>query len=147
MTGGDGTALSPYQIADVYGLQGIGEQFTDPAERQLSAGQPDIDASGTASWNGRCQGFQPIGNRWQSLHRQPDGQGFTINALMLAPNNATTQSVGLFGTIGAGGSVMNLNFTNASVAANIGFQQPKEGQPVRNGSASSPARAAAPSPT
>ena len=30
-----------------------------------------------------------------------NGQGFTINALMLAPNNATTQSVGLFGTIGA----------------------------------------------
>ena len=31
------------------------------------------------------------------------------------------QTVGLFGTIGATGSVSNLNITNASVAANIGF--------------------------
>ena len=83
-------------------------------------------------WGSR--GFSPVG-RIDQRGNNPftgslDGQGFTINALMLAPNNATTQSVGLFGTIGADGSVMNLNITNASVAANIGLQQPVEGGPV-----------------
>jgi hypothetical protein len=102
-------------------------------------------------WGAR--GFAPVGYMGQTqlggsfFNGALNGQGFTINALMLAPNNNTMQSIGLFGTIGAIGSVSNLNFTNASVAANIGSSSRSKGHRSRSGSASSPARAAAPSPT
>ena len=98
-------------------------------------------------------GFAPIGSR--SARNNPftgslSGLNTTAELhhqrLMIAPNNATLQSVGLFGTIGATGSVSNLNFTNASVGANIGFQQSIQASSP-SGSASSPARAAARSPT
>ncbi len=77
-----------------------------------------------------------------------NGQGFTINALMIAPNNATTQSVGLFGTIGATGSVSNLNFHQRRRCGEHRLRCSRSrARRSRSGSASSPARAAAPSPT
>ena len=106
----------------------------NPAANYVLAGNIDFTGQFGESGMWGSRGFSPVG-RIDQRGNNPftgslDGQGFTINALMLAPNNATTQSVGLFGTIGADGSVMNLNITNASVAANIGLQQPVEGGPV-----------------
>src|SRR5690606_31973222 len=51
-TGGDGTG-SPLQITDIYGLQGLDTTLDFDAELAN-----DIDASGTAGWNGGA-GFDP----------------------------------------------------------------------------------------
>ena len=56
--GGDGSTSTPYQIADVYGLQGIGSAGMLANNYVLAN---NIDASGTANWNGGA-GFVPIGN-------------------------------------------------------------------------------------
>src|SRR5262249_21648794 len=46
VTGGDGSAAHPYQLADVYGLQGVSGFST---KAFVLAG--DISAGGTANWN------------------------------------------------------------------------------------------------
>ena len=51
----------------------------------------------------------------------PNNNNYTISNLTIAPNNSTTQNIGLFGTIGSTGVVRNLNLANVSVSANPGF--------------------------
>ncbi|WP_204306438.1 hypothetical protein, partial [Stenotrophomonas maltophilia] len=56
---GAGTSASPYRLADIYGLQGVGSSAAT-----LSASWPlaaDIAAAGTGGWNGGA-GFKPIGD-------------------------------------------------------------------------------------
>src|SRR5215475_1788331 len=48
--GGDGSSASPYQITDVYGLQGMGSSSTLAANSFVLANS--IDARSTANWNG-----------------------------------------------------------------------------------------------
>ena len=49
-----------------------------------------------------------------------DGQGQTIANLTIKPNNSTTHNIGLFGIIGAGAVVRDVNLVNVSVTANPG---------------------------
>jgi filamentous hemagglutinin family protein len=65
--------------------------------------------------------FAPIGDISHPFTGKFDGLGNTISNLTIAPNNATLQSIGLFSFIGSTGVVSNLNFTNANVSANPGF--------------------------
>jgi filamentous hemagglutinin family protein len=80
---GDGTITTPYQIADLYGLQGIGSQGLNNQHYRLVA---DIEASTTAQWSRPSllagltdQGFQPIAQFSGSL----DGADHSINGLLL----------------------------------------------------------------
>ncbi len=98
VTGGDGSASAPYKIADVYGLQGINNQGFLAKSFVLAN---DIDASGTANWNSG-KGFVPIAAAGGPFVGTLDGKSHTIAGLMIAPNDTTTQSIGLFGTIGSG---------------------------------------------
>ncbi|MEX0276123.1 MAG: filamentous hemagglutinin N-terminal domain-containing protein [Ruegeria sp.] len=99
--GGSGSAASPYQITDVYGLQGIGSAGLDTASFELAN---DIDASGTADWGG---GFEPIETFSGSL----DGDRFTIDGLVVDQGG----DAAMFDTIEAAGSVSNLSITNADI--------------------------------
>lgn len=99
--GGDGTTATPYQLADIYGVQGAASAgMADKA--YVLAG--DIDATGTATWNANA-GFAPItldaGGRF-------DGQGHTINGLridrplegfvgLFSFNNGTVANLGIVG--------------------------------------------------
>ena len=58
-TGGDGSSGNPYQIADIYGLQGVSSSLTLAADSFVLAN--NIDASGTSNWNSGA-GFAPIGS-------------------------------------------------------------------------------------
>jgi filamentous hemagglutinin family protein len=125
--GGDGTE-APYQITDVYGLQGIGSAGM-LGNRYVLAN--NIDANGTANWNGGA-GFVPIGSfgggsYGGGFNGTFDGLGRTISNLTINASGTTT--VGLFGVIGSSnwgcsggacsaGSVGNVNLVNASVTAN-----------------------------
>jgi filamentous hemagglutinin family protein len=109
--GGIGSIDSPYQIADIYGLQGIGSSPTLLSDDYVLAN--NIDASGTASWNGGA-GFVPIGNSQNAFSGSLDGDGATINSLTI---NSSAAYVGLFGIIANSGSVQNLGITDINLTA------------------------------
>ncbi|MET7245452.1 GLUG motif-containing protein, partial [Methylobacterium sp. EM32] len=91
-TGGDGTSATPYLLADIYGVQGMGTS----GSYRLAA---DIDAAGTAAWNGAA-GFRPVGNNGTPFIGSLDGAGHTISGLTI--NRSSENSVGLIGNLGAG---------------------------------------------
>lgn len=108
-SGGDGGVVDPYRISDVYGLQGIGSNSTTLANFYLLAN--DIDASGTVAWNFGA-GFRPIGFFGDQFTGSFDGVGHTVSGL-----SATWigwDGIGLFGTVGASGSVQNVGVRNSS---------------------------------
>ena len=114
--GGNGASDTPYQITDVYGLQGIGSAGMASKHFVLAN---DIDATGTANWNGGA-GFVPIGAIGSSRFTGSlDGQSWTIAGLTIAPTE-TTPNVGLFGVIGSAGVVRYLNLTDINVSAGAG---------------------------
>ena len=84
--GGDGSSADPYQLTDVYGLQGMGSSGLLANSFVLAN---DIDASGTSGWNSGA-GFDPIG----TFSGVFDGQGHTISGLTI--HRDAENSVGLF---------------------------------------------------
>src|SRR5215813_13949161 len=114
-TGGNGDS-TPYQIVDIYGLQGIGSSSESRNllnKKYILA--TDIDAAGTSNWNSGG-GFVPIGSiGLGGFTGSLDGQNHTIDKLTIAPTNGRQNDIGLFGTIY--GSVSNLKLTNVSVTA------------------------------
>jgi filamentous hemagglutinin family protein len=107
--GGNGASTSPYQIADVYGLQGIG---SSPALLSSSFSlATSIDATGSANWNGGA-GFVPIGTSLSPFTGMFDGGTRLISGLTIA---SSAFDVGLFGMLGSGGVVRNLTLSNADI--------------------------------
>ncbi|WP_083412104.1 YDG domain-containing protein [Janthinobacterium sp. 1_2014MBL_MicDiv] len=117
-TGGDGGTASPYLIADIYGLQGIGSLGLGNSYRLAG----NIDASGTTAWN-QGAGFAAIaGGNGAGYAGTFDGAGFAIQGLYINTSNATTTSgVGLFGKV-QGGTVRNVTLQDGSVTGsnNVG---------------------------
>jgi filamentous hemagglutinin family protein len=124
--GGDGSSANPYQLADVYGLAGIGDRGLNAFSYVLAN---DIDASGSSGWNGGA-GFVPIGSdSYTPYYRNTftgnfDGKGHAIKGLAI---NSTDSNVGLFYNLG--GNVSNLNLvggnivtTGSSVGGLAGYQ-------------------------
>ncbi len=123
--GGNGTSAgTAYQIADVYGLQGIGSAGMLGNYYTLAN---TIDASGTVTWNSGA-GFAPIGNYSTRFTGSFDGGGHTITGLTVY--RPSTDFVGLFGytsstaiisSVGLiGGSVTGNNYTGGLVGDNYG---------------------------
>ena len=119
--GGNGSAGSPYLIADVYGLEGLsspsGVYLTSDADVAAN-----IDATMTAGWNGGL-GWKPIGT-WDEINSSDagtysgtfNGQGFTINGLTIdSPNSGFA---GLFGDTANGAVVENVNLTGVNILGN-----------------------------
>ena len=136
--GGSGTSGSPYQIFDIYGLQGINSNATAAGNLKTLSYivNNDIDASATANWNSANtdKGFIPIGFGSNSatvagteFSGNFNGNGFAINNLVqssaLTGGNCTTSSCnsGLFGAVAgtAGGvTIQNTALLNASINGN-----------------------------
>ncbi|QKY10380.1 YDG domain-containing protein [Janthinobacterium lividum] len=114
--GGDGGSSSPYLIADIHGLQGIGSLGLGNSYRLAG----NIDASGTASWNDG-QGFVPIAGSGSGFSGVFDGAGFTLSNLKIDRSLASGSAAGLFGTV-QGGTLRNLTLSGGSVTgtANVG---------------------------
>ena len=116
--GGDGTGLTPYRIADIFGLQGIGS--LGMGNHYVLAG--DIDASGTVSWN-QNTGFAAIaGGDGAGYAGTFDGAGHVIGGLQInVATSSETAGVGLFGKV-EGGIVRNVVLQGGSVAGrqNVG---------------------------
>ncbi|MFM9438037.1 filamentous hemagglutinin family protein, partial [Janthinobacterium sp. CG_23.3] len=114
VTGGTGASGAPYQISDVYGLQGIASQGM-ANEYVLGA---DIAAAGTVNWNGGA-GFVPIVDyEGRGFSGVLDGAGHAIAGLAI--NMPGKDDVGLFGSLT--GTVKNLQLLGGSVTGrnNVG---------------------------
>lgn len=101
--GGSGSAGDPYQLTDVFGLQGIGSTGFEGDSYELVN---SIDASGTSGWSG---GFNPIDDFTGSL----DGNRFTISGLTVDQGGGGDAA--MFDLIEASGSVSNLSITGADI--------------------------------
>ncbi|MBW9336179.1 filamentous hemagglutinin N-terminal domain-containing protein [Herbaspirillum sp. RU 5E] len=105
--GGDGSAATPYRIADVYGLQGLASAGLGGTNFVLAG---DIAASGSASWNSGT-GFVPAGSLANPFTGRLDGQGHRISGLVI--NRPGSTYSGLFGY--NAGYVGNLYLAGGSV--------------------------------
>ncbi|WP_320239378.1 filamentous hemagglutinin N-terminal domain-containing protein [Cognatiyoonia sp. IB215182] len=94
--GGTGDAASPFEIVDIFGLQGIGS-----SDRMLSSNfvlGTDIDASGTRNWSRIddddglvVRGFDPIGDNSNVFVGTLDGDLHSISNLFI--DNSVTGTV------------------------------------------------------
>ena len=110
--GGSGVAGDPYQITDVYGLQGIGSSATYEAASWLDTAA--INASGTSGWNAGA-GFVPISNFTGTFN----GNGNVGEISGLSINLPGSTNVGLFGQVGAGGTVNDAILSGATITGKI----------------------------
>ena len=113
--GGNGQAATPFRIADVYGLQGIGT-LSNSINYSLVA---NIDASGTANWNrgdGRT-GFAPMFQRDDAAYAGVfDGGNHSISGLSINGGaNPPHYGSGLFARMEAGSTIRNLAMVGGSV--------------------------------
>ncbi|MGD9862569.1 MAG: GLUG motif-containing protein, partial [Pseudodonghicola sp.] len=115
-TGGNGSVATPYQIADVYGLQGMAS--TGLLAKSFALAQ-DIDASGTTTWNSGA-GFTPIGNSSNNFSGSFDGQSHTISGLTI--DRSTTDYVGLFGVASSTATISDVGLVGGSITGrdNVG---------------------------
>jgi len=105
--------LTQYMLVNTpANLQFIGTNGTTVAQNY---------ALGPANLNMTGFPFIPIGSISGAFTGKFDGLGNTISNLTIALNNPTTQSIGMFSFVGPNGVVSNLNFANANVSANTGF--------------------------
>ncbi|MGX5699901.1 two-partner secretion domain-containing protein [Acinetobacter kookii] len=104
--GGDGSAVNPWQLTDIYGVQGMGTKLN--GNFALAS---DIDASGTINWNGGA-GFKPVGSDSTYFTGTLDGLGHTISKLTI--NLPSTNYVGLFGKT-FGTTIQNVGLLDASI--------------------------------
>ncbi|AGX86338.1 YDG domain-containing protein [Candidatus Symbiobacter mobilis] len=105
--GGAGTVESPYQLADLYGLQGVG---TMP-DRSFALTQ-DLDAQATATWNAGA-GFQPLGSAQTPFAGAFDGGYHVVRGLHI--QRADAADVGMFGATAAGAVIRNLGLVDAAI--------------------------------
>ncbi len=108
---GDGTAASPYEIADYADLLAFASKVNGGETNAWASLAADIDASASAS----AQPWTPIGNDSSRYYTGTfDGRGRVITGLTF--NNTSVDNVGLFGVIGSGGVVKNVRLAGGSIA-------------------------------
>ena len=115
VAGGDGSAADPYLVTDVYGLQGIGSD--SPGAQASYALTNDIDASGTADWNGGA-GFDPLPIAFDpefdfDFDDVLDGQGHEISGLFI--DRPTDFEVGLISDTTDAAVVQDLALSGVNV--------------------------------
>lgn len=115
---GDGSTANPYQIATLDNLYWLSQNSAAWTLNFLQTA--DIDASGTAGWDGGA-GWTPIGNTTTPFSGVYDGGGHAITGLTIS--RPAEDKVGLFGLLGGGsagerGIVENLAVTDANVQGN-----------------------------
>ncbi len=110
-SGGSGMPGDPFEIFDIYGLQGIS---TYGPEFVL---ENDIDGSGTSNWSTRSgSGFEPLLDFTGTL----DGGGFTVSNLFQDIFVSGAAPAGFIGSIDSSGSVRELTLSNADFTGSEG---------------------------
>jgi len=107
--GGSGATTDPYQLTDIYGVQGIATHNLLTKSFVLAN---DIDASGTINWAGGA-GFVPISDNYNYFTGNFSGQGHVIRDLYIF--RPTWTNVGLFGRADPGSSISNVGLENVNI--------------------------------
>ena len=108
----DGFITSPYRLWMLVNNAGQLQDMQSNLSGNYALGR-DIDAAGTAAWNGGA-GFRPIGLDRKRFDGQLDGMSHVISNLTI--NRPRNDYVGLFSEMT--GTVMNLGLRNVHVTAN-----------------------------
>gem|GEM_PF-1427148 len=109
-SGGSGTLVEPYQIANLADLLFLSENDTYWGNYSFIQ-TADINASATSTWNSG-EGFSPIGDNSNKFNGQYNGQNYTIDGLTI---NRNSSSIGLFGCTNTGVTIENIGLTNCSI--------------------------------
>ncbi|MDL2198534.1 MBG domain-containing protein [Halopseudomonas aestusnigri] len=107
--GGDGSKYNPYQLTDVFGLQGVTSRLLIDKSFTLAN---DIDASGTVNWAGGA-GFVPIGGQYNRFSANFSGQGHVIRDLHIF--RPTSAHVGLFGVTDKDSAIHGVGLVNVNI--------------------------------
>ncbi|OAI47894.1 hypothetical protein AYO45_05505, partial [Gammaproteobacteria bacterium SCGC AG-212-F23] len=113
--GGNGSSGTPYQITDIFGLQGINSSTTLVTKNYVL--NNNINATVTSSWNSGA-GFVPIGDHIGGaifFTGTLNGQNNVISNLFIN-SSGTGTDVGLFGDI-RGATIQNVGLINANVTS------------------------------
>jgi filamentous hemagglutinin family protein len=105
--GGSGSIETPYQLTDIYGLQGAGS--LNLSNSYILA--QDIAAAGTINWNGG-DGFKPLGDSDHAYSGVFNGNNKAISDLYI---NRDSNNVGLFSYVAAG-TIKNLTLAGGSIS-------------------------------
>lgn len=105
---GDGA----YQVTNVSQLQCMGNDSTTTTSSDDFVLTTDVDASGTASWNGG-DGFAPVGADAGGFAGTFDGNGHTISGL--TADRGSERDVGLFATLTSEATVSDVTLENVDV--------------------------------
>jgi filamentous hemagglutinin family protein len=113
-SGGSGTSeSSPYQITDIYGLQGIGS--TGMLDKNYIITN-NINADVTQFWDSG-KGFNPIGNFGSNdFSGTIDGQQYEISNLFIT--RPSENHVGLFGATKINSKINNVLLKNVNISGN-----------------------------
>ncbi len=104
---GTGTVSDPFMIRNIYDLQAVKSNLTSHFKLYSS-----LDAAPSASWNSNT-GFDPIGDRENLFTGSLNGNSKVISNLEV--DREDSDYLGLFGHIGASGSVSNLALEKVSI--------------------------------
>mgnify|MGYP003634897946 CR=1 FL=1 len=107
--GGSGASNDPYQLTDIYGVQGIASHTLLHTDFALAN---DMDASGTINWHGGA-GFSPIGEQHNRFGGSLSGQGHVIRDLYIF--RPTAVAVGLFGYTERGSGISGVGLENVNI--------------------------------
>jgi hypothetical protein len=110
-SGGDGSEVSPYQIADINDLQELQNTSADWGDYFIQT--DDIDASGTSGWDSG-NGFSPIGNTTTAFSGEYDGNDYTISGLYI---NRDSTYQALFGETSPAATIKNLGVTSVDITS------------------------------
>jgi len=106
---GAGTSLSPYQLIDIFGVQGIGSTSTTLADYyQLNNA---INAAVTSNWT---NGFVPIGSSTTPFTGTFNGQNSQIDSISNVVINNSGTNVGFFGYAN-NATISNMGLTNLTI--------------------------------
>lgn len=118
VAGGDGTStLTPYQITDIYGLQGMSGFLSSDFVLDNN-----IDATVTSAWNSGA-GFSSIGNNASAFTGDFNGQNYTISHYfsttqgMFGENDGTIENLGLISP------VITINSGSGNIGGLVGFNR------------------------
>lgn len=108
---GDGTMENPFQISSLENLVWLSRSPVHWDKHFIQTADINLLPFHTEGWNWSYD-FSPIGNQKQSFSGKYNGQGFTIDNLMI--EREIWSNIGLFGYVQSA-DIRNLNLTNAHV--------------------------------
>ena len=106
---GDGSSSNPYQISTLNHLYWITQNSSEWDKYYIQTA--NIDAFSTSSWDSN-EGFSPIGNNSTQFTGSYDGDGYTVNGLMI--DRSSTNHIGLFGYTDDA-TIQDLGVTNVNI--------------------------------